>query len=177
MTFQSFFKLPLVLLFLAVTFNLNAQSVRISINNVAINDPCSCSDPLNKVVNGEFLFHDVLTILATPNQSVEINGTSNAEFLDATGTPIPFPVAVAQTASNSGVYEIEYYHRSNKSSDITVLFTGDPGGTPFTTSNCDAATCTSIPVPTMSQWGLMIFGLLIVNLGVVSIYRKESSFY
>jgi len=28
-------------------------------------------------------------------------------------------------------------------------------------------------IPTMSQWGLMIFGLLIMNLGVYFVYRKE----
>ena len=29
------------------------------------------------------------------------------------------------------------------------------------------------PIPTMSQWGLMIFGLLMLNLGVVFLYRQE----
>ena len=29
------------------------------------------------------------------------------------------------------------------------------------------------PIPTMSQWGLLIFGLLILNLGIVLIYRRK----
>lgn len=32
------------------------------------------------------------------------------------------------------------------------------------------------PIPTISQWGLMIFGLLILNLGVFAIYRQERAF-
>lgn len=30
------------------------------------------------------------------------------------------------------------------------------------------------PIPTMSQWGLVIFGLLILNLGVVFLYQQET---
>lgn len=32
------------------------------------------------------------------------------------------------------------------------------------------------PVPTMSQWGLLIFGLLVLNLGIVFIYKKELNY-
>lgn len=32
------------------------------------------------------------------------------------------------------------------------------------------------PIPTMSQWGLMIFGLLVLNLGVFFLYRKQAQF-
>ena len=34
--------------------------------------------------------------------------------------------------------------------------------------------CFSAPIPTMNEWGLMIFGLLILNLGVMFVYRKET---
>ena len=29
------------------------------------------------------------------------------------------------------------------------------------------------PIPTLSQWGLLIFGLLVINLGIVLIYKQE----
>ena len=32
---------------------------------------------------------------------------------------------------------------------------------------------TPTPIPTMNQWGLMIFGLLLINLGVFFVHRKE----
>lgn len=38
---------------------------------------------------------------------------------------------------------------------------------------CPIATTPQQPIPTMSQWGLLIFGLLILNLGVVFIYRVQ----
>ena len=28
-------------------------------------------------------------------------------------------------------------------------------------------------IPTISQWGLLIFGLLLLNLGIIFVYRKE----
>ena len=31
----------------------------------------------------------------------------------------------------------------------------------------------STTIPTLSQWGLLIFGLLVLNLGVISIFKKE----
>ena len=31
------------------------------------------------------------------------------------------------------------------------------------------------PIPTMSEWGLLIFGLLILNLGLVTVYRMENA--
>ncbi len=47
----------------------------------------------------------------------------------------------------------------------------------------NAGACTSCtpavaqaPIPTMSQWGLLIFGLLVLNLGVIFLYRKQSQF-
>lgn len=32
------------------------------------------------------------------------------------------------------------------------------------------------PVPTMSEWGLLIFGLLVLNLGLVFVYKKELNY-
>lgn len=40
-------------------------------------------------------------------------------------------------------------------------------------ASCNVVTATA-PIPTMSQWGLMIFGLLILNLSVVFLNRKQS---
>lgn len=32
------------------------------------------------------------------------------------------------------------------------------------------------PIPTLSQWGLLIFGLVLLNLGLIKIHQKEVSF-
>ena len=43
----------------------------------------------------------------------------------------------------------------------------------FTTMPADCSTVINTTIPTMSQWGLIIFGLLILNIGVVILYRLE----
>ena len=56
--------------------------------------------------------------------------------------------------------------------------------TTYTIVSTDQAGCTEsaqievrlwneVAVPTMSQWGLMIFGLLILNIGLVFIRKQE----
>ena len=59
------------------------------------------------------------------------------------------------------------------SSNVQLLRTTDVSS--ITTSvPTDPDTCpTAAAIPTMSQWGLMIFGLLVLNLGVVFLYRRE----
>lgn len=39
--------------------------------------------------------------------------------------------------------------------------------------SCPVAAALQAPIPTMNEWGLIIFGLLILNLGVMFIIRKE----
>jgi len=34
-------------------------------------------------------------------------------------------------------------------------------------------TIDTAPIPTMSEWGLLVFSLLVLNLGVFFIYKKE----
>ena len=45
----------------------------------------------------------------------------------------------------------------------------------FSASNCPVAP-EEDPIPTMSEWGLMIFGLLTLNMGVFALRRKEEMF-
>lgn len=60
------------------------------------------------------------------------------------------------------------------------------GGTAMGTAPLSAGACATCaaappavaqaPIPTMSQWGLLIFGLLVLNLGVIFLYRKQTDF-
>lgn len=142
------------------------------VNITSIEDPCSCSDPLNRTVNGTFLFHDLLTVRGTSGRFFQINSANNSEMLDLNGNPIVFPITLSETLVGSGVYQLDYYKRSNVTSDIVFQFTGNSSTFPFTTSSCSESDC--FPIPTMSQWGLLIFGLLVMNLSMIFI-RKSAA--
>ena len=43
-------------------------------------------------------------------------------------------------------------------------------------TSCPAPAVATAPIPTMSQWGLLIFGLLTLNLGLIFLYKKQSQF-
>ena len=44
---------------------------------------------------------------------------------------------------------------------------------PIFATNPEICPTVSAPVPTMSQWGLIIFGLLVLNLSITLIYRED----
>ncbi len=152
------------------------------INNIVNNrddefmvvDPCSCTDPLNVTVGGQFLFHDVLTVTATPGQLIQVVA-NDGEFRDATDTPITVPVTVPEVVGMPGVYQLDFYHRSGLATTITVQANSNPAtNQSFTSSLCDVATCAPVvAVPTMSEWGLLIFTLFLLNVVLVFLYNKE----
>ena len=61
------------------------------------------------------------------------------------------------------------------SSDGSVVAIGAPGhdGSKGTVQVLYNPAPQQAPIPTMSQWGLLIFGLLIMNMSVVFVQRKE----
>lgn len=138
-----------------------------------ISDPCSCSDDQNTTVGGVYLFHDVLTVTGTPAQTVQVIA-NDGEFRGANDVALTVPLTLSETAS--GVYQVDFWHRSSLTTTVTVQMNGNPGTDQnFTSSSCDEATCaTQEPIPTMNEWGLMIFGLLLLNLGLIFVYRKEA---
>ncbi len=80
------------------------------------------------------------------------------------------PIAVNTTIPevSPGVYQLEFYTLPAIPASVTVsngVSTED-----FTTASCNQCTST---IPTMSEWGLMIFALLTMNLGLITLRRKE----
>lgn len=153
-------------------------------NNLNAVDPCSCEDPKNRTVNGVFLFHDILTVSTTPGRSVWLTA-NDGEFRDANNNPLlagALPTSdpggnaggtgtgtLIPETSTPGVYQLAFYHRENIAS--TISYTDGAITRPFVTSRCSAA---CVIIPTMSEWGLLLFGLLILNIGVLFVQRKAS---
>lgn len=135
----------------------------------SIADPCNCFDPLNKKDNQDGIthFHDVLSVTGTPGDAVVLQ-TGNTNFLNNNLAQITDGTNLGMIPA-SGVLEYDFFHASGASGAITL----NVGGVllnPFDISVCEAKSC--IVIPTMSQWGVLVFGLLILNMGVFFIQRQ-----
>lgn len=95
-----------------------------------------------------------------------------------------------QSAAMNGVVNFDVIIPSFNFSDVAGgiaiednIFGGCSSNVVSGTIPANAGACTSCtpavataPVPTMSQWGLLIFGLLTLNLGLIFLYKKQSQF-
>lgn len=134
-----------------------------------ITDPCSCTDPMNPPATvmgpgGGEVFHDLVTITSGAGETWQMDATSTG-VLDATGAALALPTAM--TEGPAGVYTLSLYHERN------VGYNGDFSNG---TSNLNIAnTCTNscASVPTLNEWGLIIFGLLILNLAALFLVRQS----
>ena len=144
-----------------------------------IADPCACDDPLNVIVlngpsapNGDLLFHEVVTITSGGNETWEMTNLNSGQVYDSNGNPLSLPVSVPETFAGSGIYIIEFYHHA------TVGYDADFSNGTDVLNQANSCMLCPTPVPTMSQWGLIFFVLLLGNLGLtVGLRRKvrESS--
>ena len=158
-----------------------------SANELMFGDPCSCTDPRNCDINGVTYFHDTLTVTPTGAgasgltiqavagatnffTAVPCFGGGASPTLIAAGTTIP------ETAVGSGVYKIEFWRPSGVIPTLSVMESGVITAVPANTFQpvCTTEACNpSAPIPTMSQWGLMIFGLMLLNLSIFLIQRRD----
>lgn len=172
------------------TINVTLLACRPSItfksgNELMFGDPCSCSDLRNCDIGGVTYFHDTLTVTPTGGTtgltitadagatnfftSVTCFGGGTPQVISS-GTPIP------ETPAGSGIYKIEFWRPSGIVPTLSVTESGTKSTLPASTFQpvCTTQACLPPePIPTMSQWGLIIFGLLLLNLGVVFVQRRE----
>ena len=149
-------------------------------------DPCSCTDTRNCDVSGVIYFHDTLTVTAGGATGLAITAAVGAtDFHTAVpcfggaSTIIPTGTTIPETPAGSGIYKIEFWRPSGTTPTLSAIQAGITTAVPASTFQpvCFQADCvvavTADPIPTMGEWGLMIFGLLIMNLGVFFVQRRE----
>ena len=136
-------------------------------------DPCSCTDPLNIVLPSTDIvthFHDVLTVnTGVANQTIALAANSGDAFLDNDLMVVADNSILGMTDA-SGALNVDFFKESGASGSITVsngTFTHI-----FPLPKCEAKDCQA-PIPTMNQWGLFIFALLLINLSLIMIREKE----
>lgn len=153
-------------LYIAISNQDNKGSIDVflyDLPSVGVSDPCNCDDPLNirsnQLNNPIALFHDSLTFTGTG----AILCTSNCDVFRTKDGSI---ITDFGTAPN----RVEFYRVPGDYSAST--FSIGSGAATLEAGTC-IDTCGPEPIPTMSQWGLLIFGLLILNMGVVFVQRKD----
>jgi len=142
-------------------------------------DPCSCENPDNIRENGVVVrFADVLTITNLPEGvEVELSINNNPQgFTDEDGNP--YTNETLGTAVG-GEMEFEFYRGSAEAVNITYTFPSAIGSTTMITrtfvssDTCDVVDCAIIP--TLSQWGLLILGLITSCLALVFMLIRRSA--
>ncbi len=148
---------------------------KIKVNPCAISiaDPCNCTNLMN-IKNSDGLithFHDVLTInTGTANQTITLTDNASNNFLNNSLIPVTNTTLLGMTDAN-GILKVDFFKAAGASGQITV--NNGIIDLSFDLPACDANNCFKVVVPTMSQWGLFIFGLLLLNLGVFFICRTK----
>lgn len=154
-------------------------------NELMFGDPCSCDDPRNCNVGGIDYFHDTLTVTAGGVTGLNITATAGAtdfftsvDCFGGSNSLITAGTVIPETPAGSGEYKIEFWRPSGATPTISVLQGGVTTPVPAATFQpvCTTAACNTpaaAPIPTMNEWGLMIFGLLVLNLSVFFVQRRE----
>ena len=153
-------------------------------NDLMFGDPCACGDPRNCSPDGEegpTFFHDTLTVTGGPGLTLTaVAGAtdffSGVECFGNANMVIPAGTIIPESPAGSGTYKIEFWRLSGTVPTLTINDGTTNHVVPAATfgSVCTDAACTPMePIPTMSEWGLILFGLLIINLGVFFVRKRE----
>lgn len=155
-------------------------------NKLIHGDPCICTDPRNCTIGGITYFHDTLTvIISSGGVSVKadvgaINFYTAVPCFGGVETIIPKDKVIPETAV-AGIHKLEFWRRSGTLTNLSLKVAGGSFDVPAETfSVCTVEACIPVPptppIPTMSEWGLLIFGLLVLNLGVYYLIKREGMF-
>ena len=140
-------------------------------NGLSLDDPCNCFDPLNEVSSPVgYLFHDILSVSTGANLMIRLTST-NDEFRDSLGNAIPLNTILGTTDMNGDLL-FDFYHLGGVAA---IIMTSNGQVTePFTSSICDSSICPG-PVPTLSEWGLIVLCLIMMIVGII--FLKSSAYH
>lgn len=148
------------------------------IDEAMIVDPCDCANPNNvRLADGSLLLQDVVRIIPTLGSTVISASLTfhNGGLLDATGAPLSQTATFVPIGGGEFGLEVFTLPFTPGTFSVDVVFSsGTQSFTGLTTSSdCDCTAVVESTIPTMSEWGLFLFALMILNLGLVFVYRQE----
>ena len=86
----------------------------------------------------------------------------------------PIPAGTTLTEVSPGLYRIDGLHESIVGFVANFNRTTNPLATPLTTGNaCDGVSCAFAAVPTMGEWGMILFALIMLSFGVIFVMRQQ----
>jgi hypothetical protein len=140
-----------------------------------ISDPCDCNDPENiedpatQVVN---YFHDFVTVVSNPGETWQLVSYNSGQLFD--NGLIPIPAGTALTEVSPGLYRLDGLHASNVGFNANFNRTTNPLAAPLVIGNtCNGVVCSFQAVPTMGQWGMILFAIIMLSFGVIFVMRQQ----
>jgi hypothetical protein len=113
---------------------------------------------------GREVFHELVTVTSDPGETWNIDATTTG-VLDATGAALA--LSAVMTEITPGVYTLDFYH------EINVGYLGDFSNGIATQAIGNTCTATCSSVPTLGEWGLIIFTLLMLNTAILFVVRRR----
>ena len=140
-----------------------------------INDPCDCDDQENitdidtKIVTW---FHDFVTIHGNPGETWTVSNYTGGQMYSDPSTPIP--TGTALTEVSPGFFRIDFLHENGVGFAAEFNRITNPLATALAMNNtCDGVFCSLNIVPTMGEWGMIMFALIMLSFGVVYVMRQQ----
>lgn len=116
----------------------------------SINDPCSCTNPLNFYDVDNYYVHDYVLINSSPNQTWQLSNINLANIYTNSGVPIPVGTIIPETAP--GVYYLDVWFISGEGYNTSYTnntFT-------FSTGTTNPCSCNNpLPVELISFEGVV----------------------
>ena len=136
-----------------------------------ISDPCACDDPQNSLVyngpsapSGDLILHEVVTVASGAGETWNLITLNSGNVLNSDGSPL---AAFGMTESPAGVYTIEFWHYAG------IGYDADFSNGAFTLNMFNSCAACPTPVPTMGEWGLIFFIILLMTGGLVALIRRK----
>jgi hypothetical protein len=140
-----------------------------------ISDPCDCNDSDNIVDAGTNVvtwFHDYVTINSNPGETWTITNYTGGQMYSAPGVAIPTGTALTEVFP--GFYRIDFLHENGTGFEAQFNRSVNPLAAPMMIGNsCDGVFCSMEAVPTMGEWSMIIFALIMLSFGVVYVMRQQ----
>lgn len=156
----------------------------ISTDKLTFKDPCHCADPQNCISGNNHYFHDVIRIPSSgaiaSGLEIKVNNSSYIfSKVPCTGGRLVAPTnSTAFREVATGVYELEFWRPAGSLPSLSVIENNRITTVPPAVFSpiCTYESCNShrvANIPTMSEWGKLIFMLLVLNISLICLFKLE----
>lgn len=97
-----------------------SDNVTVNVNPTtnSILDPCTCDDPLNFSLNGDYFVHDFIMINSSPGETWQIINFSSGGIFNNSGTALPVGTTVQEITNSPGEYYLSFWFKSGEGYNV-----------------------------------------------------------